>query len=451
MQYPETESNTLEFKRELPRNDQIIKTIIAFCNTHGGRLILGVTDTRHIIGLSDSTIEKTMEIIDQSIFDACSPHIIPRLYIQRFEDKSVLVIEVSEGMNKPYYRRSEGLEKGTYLRLGRHTILANQDIIQELKWRSSGIDFERLPISQATIEDLDTPSIENFLSHRKNAGIAQLNEQTLKSYGIITYDQSRKYPSILGILLFGKNPQYYISEAMIICSHFQGIEGRETIATIDCEGTLFNQFHQAYAFIVNRLYRSFHIEALKRSEKLEIPEVAIREALLNIIVHRNYHIKSPAKIAIYDDRIEFFSPGQFPGPIIIENIKAGITYLRNPAICKILREASYVEKLGSGFITIFDSYEKANLEIPQIIEGENFVKCVLPRKMKKTTSVTSPNDTDKISNLLKITSEISVQDVMQLLSISRATAVRRLNDLIQKGQIERIGQKKNTRYKQSKS
>ena len=107
-----------------------------------------------------------------------------------------------------------------------------------------------------------------------------------------------------------------------------------------------------------------------------------REALLNAIVHRNYHIKAPIKIAIYENRVEIFSPGQFPGPLDPKNLKTGITYLRNPAICKILRESGYVEKLGSGLITIFESYEKRNLEDPIVIEGENYIKCILPRVLK---------------------------------------------------------------------
>ena len=446
MRFNESESNVTELKREIPRNNQIIKTAIGFCNSHGGKLVIGVSDDRSIIGLSEKSIEDAMEVIDQSIFDACSPHIIPRLYVQRFEDKSVLVVEVSEGMNKPYYRRSEGMENGVYIRLGRHTIRANQEIIQELKWQSSGIDFERLPVFQATIEDLDKSAIKSFLANRKNHGAVLLDEHVMKSYNIITYNQSKKYPSVLGILLFGRNPQIYFSEAMIICSHFRGDVGRETIATIDCEGTLFDQFNQAFEFIRGRLSRSFTIKGLKRQEKLEIPEEAIREALLNMIVHRNYHIKAPAKIAIYDNRLEFFSPGQFPGPILVENLKSGITYLRNPAICKILREANYVEKLGSGFITIFASYEKYGLKTPQVIEGENYVKCILPREMKSVSEIEGQDDLEKIKELFVARNEITIKDVTKELSVSRATAVRRLNEMINKGLIKRIGHTKNIHY-----
>ena len=231
---------------------------------------------------------------------------------------------------------------------------------------------------------------------------------------------------------------------MIICSQFTGTSGREAIATVDCEGTLFHQFNQAFEFITNRLYKSFSIKSLQREEKLEIPEVAIREALLNIIVHRNYHLKSPSKVAIYEDRVEFFSPGGFPGPFVEKNVLSGITYLRNPAICKVLREAKYIEKLGSGLIKIFESFEEYGLEIPQLIDGGDYVKCVLPRKLKELVEL---DDSMKILDLFKIYKEISIKDVESKLSISKSTALRRINEMIEQSVIIRIGHKRNIRYK----
>lgn len=232
---------------------------------------------------------------------------------------------------------------------------------------------------------------------------------------------------------------------MIICSEFKGNSGRETIATIDCEGTLFDQFKQAFNFIIARLHKSFKIESLEREEKLEIPEVAIREALLNIIVHRNYHMKSPSKIAIYQNRIEFFSPGRFPGPFFTQNICSGITYLRNPAICKVLREAKYIEKLGSGLITIFNSYEEYNLEKPQLIDGGDCVKCILPREKKNLEKI-KISDEEKILQLFSFNKDMSIKDIQRELSVSASTALRRLNEMMEQGYIERIGQKRGIRY-----
>ena len=222
-----------------------------------------------------------------------------------------------------------------------------------------------------------------FLKNRKRKREVDISISLLKGYHILNAEHAQLHPSHMGLLLFGKKPQYFHSEAMIICSHFKGNSGRDAIASVDCEGTLFEQFEQSYAFITDRLYKSFKIRSVQREEKLEIPEIAIREALLNAIVHRNYYIQAPTKVAIYTDRVEIFSPGPFPGPLNQENLHLGITYLRNPAICKIFREANYIEKLGTGIISIFQSYKKYGLEDPKIIEGTNFVKTILPRILLK--------------------------------------------------------------------
>lgn len=444
MQYPESESSTLEWKREIPKNEQLIKTAIGFCNQFGGKLVIGVDDNGTITGVPESTIERLLDYVDKTIYEATSSSIIPRVYIQRFEDKAVVVIEIASGMNKPYYRSSEGIDKGTYIRLGRSTLRATKEIIEELQWQSRGIDYESLPMRRASIEDLNRSKVKQFLQNRKNKDDAKLTDHLLKAYDLITQEQTGSFPTVAGILLFGNSPQKYLSEAMIICSHFLGTSGRDTLATVDCEGTLFDQFNQAYGFILSRLYRSFTIRGPKREEVLEIPESAIREALLNALVHRNYHIKSPIKIAIYDDRVEFFSPGQFPGPMNMDHLKMGITYLRNPVICKIFREAGYIEKLGTGLLTIFSSYEERGLKIPELVDGENYVKCILPRKSQGPS-----NEAEKVLTLFEKNDEISIQDVMNSLSLSRASAGRRLKELVDKGCIVRSGQTKAVSYRKA--
>jgi len=441
MRYPEDESSTVEWKRELPQNEQIVKTVIAFCNHNGGKVVVGVADSGEIVGVPVGEIQKAMEFLDQAIYDAAHPTIIPRIYAQRFGEQSVLIIEVSSGMSKPYFRKSEGLDGGTFIRLGRSTMRATPDIIEELRWQSNGINFETLPNYRGTKEDIDLEAVQYFLDHRKNQAHAECNESILRAYSLLVLEHSKCYATNAALLLFGKKPQFFLTEAMIICTHFQGIAGREAIASVDCDGTLFNQFKQAYSFITSRLYKSFKIRGPKREERLEIPEVAIREALLNAIIHRNYHIKGPTKVSIYDNRVEIFNPGSFVGPFDPNNLKTGITCLRNPIICKVFREAGYVEKLGTGLIAIFDSYEERNLAHPYILEGENFVKIVLPRealtKVKK----------DELNRLFASFSEISLNDIQKILRVSRATATRKINRWIKEGKVERIGQTRSIRFR----
>lgn len=450
MKYPGEESSTLEFKQEVPENEQIIKTVIGFCNRNGGKLIVGVHSDGIIVGIPEEEIQKIMEYAHKSIYEACSPPILPSIHSQRFEDKSILIIEVSSGMNKPYFRKSEGLEKGTYIRLGRSTVRATADMIEELKWQSRGRFYDMMPIYHATEDDLDHKKILEFMNSRKTEKIENLHHTILTAYDILIEEHSTFYPTVGGLLLFGKHPQKFLPEAMIICSHFSGISGRETIATVDCTGTLFEQFARAYDFILSRLNRSFSIRGPKRQEQLEIPAEAIREVLLNAIIHRNYHINGPVKIAIYNNRIEFFSPGVFLGPLDSQNLKMGLTYIRNNVLCKVFREAEYIEKLGSGFITLFDSYEKRGLYPPEVIEGTNFIKCILPRLSFANKPLAIGDDAQKIMALFEKVEELTVSDVMKTLHLSRQTAGRRIKQLIKKGTLKQVGEGKGTRYRKTK-
>lgn len=446
MKYPETESSVLELKREIPKYDQIIKTIIGFSNQHGGKLIVGVANNGEIVGISEEEAVVAMESLSKSIYEASTPAILPLVYIQRIGEKTLLIIEVSSGGNKPYYRKSEGLEKGTYIRLGPNTLRANIELIEELKWQARGKSYDTLPIYQTSELDLNEKEIKHFIQERKERKKEKITRELLSSYYLICSEHSSTYATIAGILLFGKQPQHFLSEAFIICTHFKGKEGREAIATIDCTGTLFDQFQTAFNFIVSRLSRSFSIKGAKRQELLEIPEEAIRESLLNAIAHRNYHIPSSIKVAIYDNRIEIFSPGSFPAPLNLENLKLGISYIRNIAICKALREAGYIEKLGSGLPTIFKSYEERKLKEPAVIEGENFIKYILPREHAENT----PVDTDSIFDLFNTATKITISDVIQHLRISRTSAGRKLDELIQQGKIEKVGKGRGCSYIRSK-
>jgi ATP-dependent DNA helicase RecG len=185
IRYPEMESSFLEFKREVPKNDQIIKTIIGFCNQKGGKLILGVADDRTIVGLPELVIEHLLESLDHAIYEACHPTIIPVISQQRFGDKSILIISVSAGMNKPYYRKSEGMHRGTFVRIGRSTVKATPEMIEELKWQSHNIDFEKLPIYRAKTEDIDGQLVQKFLNARKNHAKAETSQEIMRSYSLI--------------------------------------------------------------------------------------------------------------------------------------------------------------------------------------------------------------------------------------------------------------------------
>lgn len=453
MKFNERESANLEFKAEIPKNNQIIKTIVGFCNQYGGKLILGIDNSGRVIGLNEDAIEQAREYLEKSIFEATAPSILPLVYTQLLGDKLVLVIEVSAGMNKPYYIRSEGLDRGVYVRLGRSTIRATPDMIEELRWQSRGRDFDKMAVYNASEEDLDKKAVTEFLAERKSTRKVKLSvEPALLAYNLLTIEHAQKYPTTAGLLLFGKEPQQFFDYAIILCAHFSGITGREAIASKDCIGRLIDQYYSAYEFILNTLHKSFTIRGKIRSEQLEIPEIAIREVLINAIVHRNYHIRSPIKIAIYENRIEIYSPGIFPGPMAQYGLLSGTTFWRNTVICKVFRELGLIELMGSGFIELFRSYKERGLDAPKVIEGEGFIKCILPRpsmrRMQKL-SIRSHQDEVRYCEILDLfqnATALSISDIIHATTLSRTTTGRRLAELIRKGTLRKTGQGRGTRY-----
>ena len=302
-----------------------------------------------------------------------------------------------------------------------------------------------MPVYHATLDDLNKTAIEKFFKQRKSSKqLPKDYKDALLAYQLITREHTQEYPTVAGVHLFGKEPDRFIPEAMTICSRFKGIEGREAQATRDCYGTLFDQFHEAYEFVVSKLNRSFIIDAPRRTEQLEIPETAIRQAILNALLHRNYTIKCPTKIVIYNNRVEIFSPGSFPGPIKSSNIKEGYTFVKNSTLMKVFREMGYVEKLGTGIPAILKSFEEQGLPEPEIRETDDFVKYVLRRPSHEHTP-----DTDEEARILRLfesANELQISEIAIITSITRATVGRKLNLLVEKSILKKVGAGRSTRY-----
>lgn len=444
--YPEHESTRIEFKRELPENNQILKTAIAFCNAFGGQIIVGVADNGEIVGIDENLAAELLERLPKSIYDSTSPPVLPQCYLRRLGTKVVVVLEVAEGGNKPYFITAEGLGQGTYVRLGSNTIRATGATLEELRWTGTGRESDAYPVHGATIDDLDADRILRFLKSRRGGFPKRsFDVELLLSYRILIQEQARTIPTIGGVLCFGKDIEKFLSESFVICTEFIGRAGREARSSRDFKGQLMQRIDGVLDFLNEVLPHSFSIKKTIREDRPEIPTIALREAVVNAVVHRNYHLPGPIKIAVYQDHVEIFSPGVFPGPIVSAYESRGITYIRNAVIGRIFREAGYVEKLGSGFATIFDSCAKAQLPTPQFIQGPNYIKCILYRS--GGTVVKSMDSQDRFVAYIAEKGEVAVSTIQKAFSISRATAQRHLAALTEQGLITRSGRGPATRYR----
>lgn len=419
--------------------------------------MIGVDDDRRVVGISEDKAQWLLETLAKSVYESCSPPILPQIYLQRFEEGIVVVINVSPGNQKPYFLNSLGPNDGVFIWSGLSTLKATAQLRDELVWESRGKTPDARPVYDAHVESIDIDAFQDFLSKRATKrGKAQV-ESALRHYGIVVNEHGRDIPTVGGLLLFGREPARYLPEASIIVTEHQGIQGREVSATRDFSDTLFSQYQQSYDYLLTRLDRAFTIRSRKRIEEFEIPEVAIREVLVNAKIHRHYGIPAPIKVSLYPNRVEIFSPGSFPGPLDPTDLRSGFTFIRNSIITRVFREAGYVEKLGSGLLTLFDSYNKAQLSEPTVEGGAAFVKCTLPRPAKnraiKTKSpapkpegrVVAAGSKELISYIKK-QQRFSTADIVEALDVSRQTAVRYLAELVSQNVVERIGKGPATRY-----
>jgi ATP-dependent DNA helicase RecG len=451
MKYPEQESSLLEFKKEIPKNDQIIKTVIAFCNHKGGRLIVGVDNNGTIVGIDESRVQEMLEYVEKSIYDASHPAIIPLVYTQNIGDKILLIIEVFPGSTKPYFVKADGAARGVYVRLGRSTLRATQETIQELSWQASGRSLDQMPVYQASLQDFDEKKIHQFFVTKRVSTKALGKLETLLSdYHFATREQTRLYPTVAGMLLFGVHPQHFLPQAYTVCTHFSGttLDHTQVLSTKDFTGTLIDQYNEAYDFVMSKMASSYVIKGPRRYDTIEIPQEAVREVIINAFAHRNYHLAAPIKIAIFKDRIEVFSPGSFAGPLTQHNLLMGLSFIRNDVICKVFKEIGIIEAFGIGFTTLFERYRARNLPTPEVIEGENFVKCILPRPdtTKKRAVLEVDLAQENILKLFNHATEITINDLMNTLNLARATAGRRLKELVDQKVLKKVGRGRTTRY-----
>lgn len=403
-------------------------------------------NTGRIVGINENDAQKLLEYLEKSIYEACSPPIFAALSTRRYEDKLVLVIDISRGGQPPYKITQLGLDDGVFIRVGRSTMKAHVETIQELKWRSRGFTFDSIPEYHADLSELDLKQVLRFLKARK-AGYEGLHisEDLLQSYRLAEREHGKLYPTAGALLLFGHTPRRFFPEQHVVCTQFTDEEERDVVATIDCTGDLFAQLDQAWNFLTSRVPTAFKIRHLVREDQPELPLEALREALVNAIMHRDYAVPAPTKIAMDPRKIVIFSPGAFPGPIPDADLESGITYIRNSVISRCFRERGLAEKLGTGFITIFKKYREFHLSPPTICEGPNFVKVILPRQPAATEN-DDTSDEAKILALLVHHKTITTALVVRETHLSRATVVRRLGQLVAAGKLTKTGDGVRTRY-----
>lgn len=429
------ENKTTEFKREFV--DEIKKTVIAFANTDGGNIYIGITDNGDIIGVND--VDETMLRVTNTMRDAIKPDITMFMdcSCEIMENKNVIKIAVQAGTAKPYYLAKKGIRpEGVFIRQGASSVPATESAILKMIKETSGECFEE---ARSLNQNLKFTQTERFFRDKEIA-FSEIQKRTL---GLIGEDNT--YTN-LGLILSDECP-YTIKIAV-----FEGTVKAVFKDRYEFQGSMLRQLEEAYNFIdrYNRTRAEF--KGLNRIDIRDYPPEAIREALLNAIVHRDYAFSSSILINIFDDRMEFVSVGGLIKGISYNDIMLGISITRNKKLADIFYRLRLIEAYGTGIMKINSSYVNY-LRKPVIEISDNVFKIILPNmnyfhKDVSSVNIEKPADNEnKILSLLRDRQLLTRKEIQLELGISQSTAILLLSKMQKENFIIKIGAGKNTKYK----
>lgn len=432
---PTSESITVEFKTSF--NEDVIETLVAFSNAKGGTVYLGLDEYGKIKGIQ--TGKETIQNWINEVKNKTSPQIIPDIEILTFDNKHVAAISVIEYPVKPVSKRGRYYKR---ISTANHLMSVDEIANEHLKTINSSWDFYQDPIHR--IKDISFEKVTLYIKiieHRTQSKIGISEMDFLKKLEIIRENKL----TFGGYLLFVKD-HCLISDVQV------GRFKSETtiIDSVSFDTDLFTETDEIIAFIKKHLMVEYIITGEpQRTERFDYPLDAIREIVINMIVHRDYRDSSGSIIKIFDDRIEFYNPGKLYGGITIQDLLSGIytSKTRNKLIAKAFKEIGLTERYGSGIMRIRKICEEFGIKDPVFKEiGQGFQ--VILFKEKINNHIDSLRDVpenvpeNRMIKILKLITEnnlISISYLAQQCGVTEKTIKRDIEKLKQKQLIKRIG------------
>ena len=447
------EGNTIEFKESLPVPADLAREMVALANTDGGWLLIGVTDQGGIRGVTfgDREARRVLNVARNN----CVPHLQPQIETVELEGRTVAVIRVERGRQKPYQANGR-----IYIRIGASTRVATQVELLSMLQESGLLSFDQLPVLNATLDDLDLDKARAYLSRQTDPVRLATNGDVIELLthlkAIVRYE-GRRIPSIGGLLLFGKDPQRELMHSELRAARFQG---RDVIGPItdkqDCRGTLPEIIDQATEFVRRNRRIVPHMEGIRRIDVEEYPLSAVREAIANAVAHRDYALTgSSIRLFLFDDRLEIISPGRLVFPVTLESL-GHVRETRNRLIVRVLRDLGYIEDLGTGIRRIRAAMAGSGLRPPVFAEEHHqFIITLYGAAAEGSVSVPLTDEAARWGlnerqaralEYLKAYGQITRSEYCALTGVQKSTAHQDLQNMVSKGIIVRRGKGRGTRY-----
>lgn len=431
------ESEHIEYKSQV--NDDIYKEVIAFANTDGGTIYIGIDDKGNLIGIDD--VDETYTRLTNGIRDAIQPDVT--MFVRyELQENRIVRIEVGEGSSKPYYLKSKGLKPtGVYVRQGTSSVQASHEQIRQMIKESDGDNYEN---ARSIEQEL---SFDSAIAAFKRYGV----DFSVEKYRTLGITQNDAYTNLA--LLISDNCFHTTKIAVFkdeLCTEFRDSK--------EFGGSIFKQFEDSINYLALCNKTVSEIKGVVRVDKQDYPEEAIREALLNALVHRDYSFSGSSIINVNESKMEFISLGGLLPGLSTEDIRIGVSQPRNKKLAEIFHRLRLIESYGTGIRRIFKLYENCPVQ-PRIEVTPHAFKLTLPNMNVDTLTEENVSETNvktptAITPQMKVVidylaeyEEMSDEDLQELLNIKKTRAYLLTRQMNENGLIEIIGRGAAKKYR----
>lgn len=440
------ESGILEFKGSLQLKDEIGETVSAFSNLKGGIILIGISDEKEIKGIQVG--KKTLTDLAEYIKRNTDPQIYPEVSTSKIENRTIISIKIKESDEKPVFFKSHA-----YKRVGDTTQRISSSEIRKLAKESKGkIYWDEQIYEDANLDEIDEDKIKWFLKEaRRERGLKIPDDADIKEVLMRLKLLKNGKLANAALLLFSKERKFLQSE--IKCIRFSGNKPvKPYIDFQTLEGDVFDLVNRAEDFVLRNIRKAVWLVPgkVQREEKHEYPPDAIREAIVNAVVHRDYTSPSKVQVRIFDDYIEIWNPGKLPEGWTVEKLKQKHESIpRSPLLFKQFFWIKYVEDVGGGTLDMIEQCKEWGIPDPEFEDTGTsiivtFKKSILTQDALEQLGLNERQI--KALEFIKQNRRISTKEYCNLFSVVKDTANRDLNDLIDKGLIKRAGSGPKTYY-----
>jgi len=450
------EGQNLDFKDGRIHPRSLAELLAAFAAADGGVVLIGVADDGSIPGVSNFEQVRDNLIYEAAGRNHCEPQIQP-IDVEKIETadgKIVVAVTVPAD-----FETLHSVAGKFFLRVGSRNEPLTPRELRRLMFSRGEVSFEILLNEKASLKDIDNTLVSQFIEQRQKSrrllGIS--NEDLLVNIGCLAKKDNQYSPTNAGVLLFCREPQQFIRQSEVICVRFKGKDVVEYIDRKDLHGPLQKIVEDAETFIQKHMKVGGKIIGFRRIDYPEYPIEAVREIILNAIIHRDWSLTGQhIRIFMFDDRVEVHSPGKLMPGITVEQLRQGESHsvLRNPVVVEVFKDLGFIEKLGSGIPRVLRLLREHGLEKPEFSSSE----------IEFTVTIHGPGEkfmADEVEELLETlnarqkslqeyfeTNEhLTVREYNELHpSISERTARYDIEDLVKKGILVKRGKRRGTYY-----